>query len=147
MRFLATINRQRLSLAANGAVNLQCPDNWQRHQFADRRHVVEVGAVATPFNRQSLAKSMADCQRYYEVGSQAIFSGNVTSGSSFYINERFKANKRASPTIVYNDQGSQSFPAGVPNAIPAVDCLMSAKVANATGVGFYQFGWTASAEL
>ena len=29
---------------------------------------LEIGSVATPFNRQSLAKSMADCQRYYQVG-------------------------------------------------------------------------------
>ena len=29
---------------------------------------LEVGSVATPFNRQSLAKSMADCQRYYQLG-------------------------------------------------------------------------------
>ena len=28
---------------------------------------LEIGSVATPFNRQSLAKSMADCQRYYLV--------------------------------------------------------------------------------
>ena len=28
---------------------------------------LEIGSVATPFNRQSLAKSMADCQRYYEI--------------------------------------------------------------------------------
>ena len=27
---------------------------------------LEIGSVATPFNRQSLAKSMADCQRYYQ---------------------------------------------------------------------------------
>ena len=26
---------------------------------------LEIGSVATPYNRQSLAKSMADCQRYY----------------------------------------------------------------------------------
>ncbi len=26
---------------------------------------LEIGAIATPFNRQSLAKTMADCQRYY----------------------------------------------------------------------------------
>ena len=28
---------------------------------------LEIGSVATPFNRQSLAKSMADCQRYYQI--------------------------------------------------------------------------------
>ena len=26
---------------------------------------LEIGSVATPFNRQSLAKSLADCQRYF----------------------------------------------------------------------------------
>ena len=30
---------------------------------------LEIGSVATPFNRQSLAKSWADCQRYYQVGN------------------------------------------------------------------------------
>ena len=30
---------------------------------------LEIGSVATPFNRQSLAKSMADCQRYYAAGA------------------------------------------------------------------------------
>ena len=27
---------------------------------------LEIGSVTTPFNRQSLTKSMADCQRYYQ---------------------------------------------------------------------------------
>ena len=27
---------------------------------------LEIGSVATPYNRQSLTKSMADCQRYYQ---------------------------------------------------------------------------------
>lgn len=30
------------------------------------RAKLEIGSVATPFNRQSLAKSLADCQRYYQ---------------------------------------------------------------------------------
>jgi hypothetical protein len=37
---------------------------------------LEVGSVATPFNRQSLAKSMIDCQRYYQ-----------TFGGSIYVNQ------------------------------------------------------------
>ena len=28
---------------------------------------LEIGSVATPYNRQSLTKSMADCQRYYQI--------------------------------------------------------------------------------
>jgi hypothetical protein len=45
---------------------------------------LEIGSVATPFNRQSLAKSMADCQRYYEFRNYTIFSGNITSGPAYY---------------------------------------------------------------
>ena len=34
---------------------------------------LEIGSIATPFNRQSLAKSMADCQRYYnQIGGSAV---------------------------------------------------------------------------
>ena len=110
---------------------------------------LEIGSVATPYNRQSLAKSMADCQRYYEVGGQAIFSGNVTSGSAFYNNVVFKVNKRAAPTVVCTDQGVLAFPAGAPSTAGGilVDCFLVNKTANVTGSGFYQFGWTASAEL
>jgi hypothetical protein len=32
---------------------------------------LEIGSVATPFNQQSLAKSMADCQRYYQISQIA----------------------------------------------------------------------------
>ena len=32
---------------------------------------LEIGSVATPYNRQSLAKSMADCQRYYQFFTNA----------------------------------------------------------------------------
>ena len=38
---------------------------------------LEIGSVATPFNRQSLAKSMADCQRYYSIGA-ALATGYIT---------------------------------------------------------------------
>ena len=47
---------------------------------------LEIGSVATPFNRQSLAKSMADCQRYFQkiggaAGSDFILQGySATAG-------------------------------------------------------------------
>ena len=43
---------------------------------------LEIGSVATPFNRQSLAKSMADCQRYYQQGT-AQYYGYHVAGSLF----------------------------------------------------------------
>lgn len=45
----------------------------------------EVGSVATPFNRQSLAKSMIDCQRYFQFipGFLSISNYNVAAGAWF----------------------------------------------------------------
>ena len=41
---------------------------------------LEIGSVATPYNRQSLTKSMADCQRYYYQGPY-LGSGYDTAGA------------------------------------------------------------------
>ena len=58
---------------------------------------LEIGSVATPYNRQSLAKSMADCQRYYHAG-HLTFSAHVATGGSGafgYTPYLFKASMRA----------------------------------------------------
>ncbi len=42
---------------------------------------LEIGSVATPYNRQSLTKSMADCQRYYQkiaIGYRSYLSVSAT---------------------------------------------------------------------
>ena len=50
--------------AANGSTNLIATNGAVLWITGVK---LEVGSVATPFNRQSLAKSMADCQRYFQV--------------------------------------------------------------------------------
>ena len=50
-------------LGVTGAVSIVATNGAQ---FALTGVKLEIGSVATPFNRQSLAKSMADCQRYYQ---------------------------------------------------------------------------------
>ncbi len=131
---------------ANGAVKVVSVSSAQ---FLVTGVKLEIGSVATPFNRQSLAKSMADCQRYYEAGDYAIFSGNVTSGVDYYAGVPFKVNKRAAPIITAGDGGVLSFPAGPPrvSGTMPVTALMATNTANATAPGFFQFSWTASAEL
>ena len=49
-------------IGANGGVNVVATNAAQWFVTGVK---LEIGSVATPFNRQSLAKSMADCQRYY----------------------------------------------------------------------------------
>ena len=65
---------------------------------------LETGSVATPYNRQSLAKSMADCQRYYQVlGATGciIAVGYNTAGASTYSPVPLPVIMRASPSVVY----------------------------------------------
>ncbi len=78
---------------------------------------LETGNVATSFNRQSLARSLADCQRYYEKSyNDSVTPGTVTGSGQFlcYVTNLpgtvtvaigggsfvpFKVSKRSAPTI------------------------------------------------
>jgi len=109
---------------------------------------LEVGSVATPFPRQSLAKSLADCQRYYATGN-VIFSGNVTSASGYYAAGSLPVPMRATPTLAGTVSGGVvSFP----NAVGTLSggssgLILDLRTANATGPGVFQTSITASAEL
>jgi hypothetical protein len=70
---------------------------------------LEIGSVATPYNRQSLAKSLADCQRYYQViggptGTVLPFNGLTTSNGGGYFVGSLGTTMRATPT--YNLSGT-----------------------------------------
>jgi hypothetical protein len=70
---------------------------------------LEVGTVATPFNRQSMAKSMADCQRYYWQSNNMMIQGNANNVANPVYNwYLYPVAMRASPTValgtpVYNN--------------------------------------------
>ena len=108
---------------------------------------LEVGNVATPFNRQSLAKSMADCQRYYQQPTNAfIISGYALAGATLYTTSTFQTAMRANPTItpsgpVYSNASGLTI-----NQIDTY-WFRSSVVITATGVGNAQFTPTMSAEL
>ncbi len=82
-------------VAATGSVNVVATNGAI---FRVTGVKLEVGIVATPFNRQSLAKSLADCQRYYEV-CDAVLAIDGTVGNTYSIAVSFAVEKRASPTI------------------------------------------------
>jgi hypothetical protein len=72
---------------------------------------LEVGSVATPYNRQSLAKSLADCQRYYQTIAVAARSyATVTSG---FATNLYWAPMRASPTGTLITAGSRGNVASI----------------------------------
>jgi hypothetical protein len=64
---------------------------------------LEIGSVATPFNRQSLAKSLADCQRYYQSFSYTIAGYGGGAGATSYSTELLLVTMRAAPTAVLAD--------------------------------------------
>jgi hypothetical protein len=60
---------------------------------------LEIGSIATPFNRQSLAKSMADCLRYYQVVF-GIAGGYNLGGSQIYNSLSYQF-MRAVPSVTF----------------------------------------------
>ena len=128
-------------LGANGATSIVATNGAS---FAVTGVKLEIGSVATPFNRQSLAKSMADCQRYYEVGDIGFWGYSNASQTIGYI-KSFAAVKRAAPTITLSSVSSGGLNA------PAANGSVASITVNATGsitggVGF-TCNYQASAEL
>ena len=88
-------------VGANGAVNV-CATNAANLTLTGVK--LEIGSVATPYNRQSLAKSMADCQRYFQTGNvQQNVGGN--SWIATWTNQHYfmlPVIMRATPTTASN---------------------------------------------
>jgi hypothetical protein len=82
---------------ATGAVNIVATNGAT---FGVTGIKLEVGSAATPYNRQSLAKSMADCQRYYSVVDAWMFVYG-TASNSFGQTITLPVTMRASPTIAF----------------------------------------------
>lgn len=112
---------------------------------------LEIGNVVTPFPRDSLAKSLADCQRYYvNVGGYGTwFSGNVTSGVGYIARGQFPVQMRANPTIVFTNTNANGFPTAVgTNGGVGSTFILETRTANAAvNGGFFSSAYTADAEL
>jgi len=116
---------------------------------------LEVGSTATPFERRIYDKEFISCQRYFQaqltdIGNSAIYSGNVTSGASYYGSKTFQVAMRAAPTLTWGTQwGVNGFASTAPTADwLGLDGFRFYKASNTTTNGGYIFqAWSASAEL
>lgn len=110
---------------------------------------LEVGTVATPYNRQSLAKSMSDCQRYYQtsVGGYTI-ALNIynSSGGAFTNTYFFPVTMRANPTVTVA-VGSSGNATGLTAVGATPYSTQFQGTVTTTGLGYFNFSFTASAEL
>ena len=108
---------------------------------------LESGSVATPFNRQSLAKSLADCQRYFVgVGSGAYVQLAVQGygvGAGYNTNIQWSApvTMRAAPTISAAWGGGSNASAQAITALGDNRTIQSGITSVATG------GYTATLSL
>jgi hypothetical protein len=109
---------------------------------------LELGTVATPFERRPYGMELALCQRYFEYGFtraavSTTFSGNFNPDFEWFT--QFKVDKRASPTVTRsNITDTQINFNGID---PNVYGFTSQFDITSNGLGRSQFNFSASAEL
>ena len=107
---------------------------------------LEIGSVATPFNRQSLAKSMADCQRYFATG-QLIGGSSMTATGLMFAPYCLPVPMRSTATLVITTDTSVNLSSKSLNAAAGTCNIYAQGTATATGQSNFNFQFTASAEL
>jgi hypothetical protein len=140
------------SYGATGSVNVVATNGATFYVTGVK---LEIGTVATPYNRQSLAKSMADCQRYYS-STVAVFNANTTLSGAYQAVGSLPVTMRATPTLTGVTTGtaggfanavgtlSVSGNAGYPASTTVAD---SRTCTAAVAPGIFATVITASAEL
>ena len=107
---------------------------------------LEIGSVATPYPRQSLAKSMADCQRYYQTFNvyMVMYSG---AAAPFGYRPLFPVVMRAVPSSIAFVSPTYANSSGITYAAANIDGVNVFATATAAGTSNFASGITASAEL
>lgn len=109
--------------------------------------------VAPLFERRPYGMELGLCQRYFEISTTAhnliSFSGNVTSGSTYYTTIRYAVTKRATAaSIVITHVDALSFPATASTLGESASTgFRLQRTANATGAGYFSDSWTSTSEL
>ena len=107
---------------------------------------LEIGSVATPFNRQSLAKSMVDCQRYYQTMGAGLVAWGYGIASSVVYGSLTYPPMRAAPTVSYSSLANGNSTGCSVNSNNA-SILVSQCTVTAAGMGFASAAVSLTAEL
>ncbi len=109
---------------------------------------LEVGSVATPFERRSFGDELARCQRYYfQTGNEVGAFGSPSSGG-YALNEvyRFPVQMRAAPSITRSYTGASNL-SSTNNQQTLATHVTEQRIATGAGNVYWTFSLTASAEL
>jgi hypothetical protein len=106
---------------------------------------LEVGSVATPYNRQSMAKSMADCQRYYQSGILLMTGYISAAGANYQLVKPFPVVMRAAPTATIVANNNANLSSFVLNT--NVSEMWNSATVTAVGNVTINVNYTVSAEL
>jgi hypothetical protein len=128
--------------AANGGASVVATNGAQWFVTGVK---LEIGPVATPFNRQSLAKLILDCQRYYQVVTPMYLYGYAGPGNIIAQTITFPI-MRATPTVVSGSAASNNTTSWGVNTVTTSSLLAYSSIVT-TGSGWWEFGLTMSAEL
>jgi len=129
------------ALAAPGAVSV-VGTNGAIFQITGVK--LEIGSVATPFNRQSLAKSMADCQRYYQFATFGLGGTAAAAGVTVTYVQSLLVSMRATPTITPTESNAVNMATRVITPETPSTIRPNGTAANAF---LWTGSFTASAEL
>jgi len=108
---------------------------------------LEIGSVVTPFNRQSLAKSMADCQRYYQISSLYWQSnaGATSASQAFGVASMLPVLSRAAPTLTATSNANTNL--GAVGLAYSNGAVQAQATSSAIGPIVFNLTITANAEL
>lgn len=135
---------------------------------------LEIGTIATPYNRETMAKVLTDCQRYFESGYPVgINPGSASASPAFFQYQSglvsqvnysgnyvpFKTTKRTTPTLTLYSPRSGAAGVIADSNQASLDIAATAGAVSSTGVMVYatqtvaqpainyQGQWAAAAEL
>jgi hypothetical protein len=136
-------------LSSPGAVNLM-GTNGAAMGFTGVK--LEVGSIATPFNRKSLSESFSDCQRYYQQGLLYSVSGaNIPLGTLVSTSTMPMTAMRAAPTMTALSNSSSNYTltnlSSSSQTIGSTIGMWTNGTATAAGIVSINIAFAASAEL
>lgn len=107
---------------------------------------IEIGSVATPFERRNLAEELALCERYYEVGDASFTGRSPVAQVTWRVNTEFRTTKRTTPSVTFTSVTTSGVSTKTANNISATNFEYQF-IITTTGNAVARDTWAADAEL